>query len=415
MTQNNQPLSEKEERIKLEAKLLEQEHRPLKLILNYIRRNEYWKDQSDIRRKAVKKAILWRLLISPTTIAIATGGLLGYISIFFLWKQNTLLENQNLKIEQQTYLIEADRRASQVFIMGEVLSDLNIELENKENIKRVISKTLTGRIISLSRAMKPYRYLNNDSLIKNRISPERGQLLISLIESNIDSTYLIDNIIKKCDFTFSDLNRANLDNSSFNGVNLSYSDFSASSLNNTDFKGSNLTKSNFRGAKLKKANFSNVILNNSDLRGLKVNDSDFSKSSILSSDLRLASFHNTDFNNSKLDDSKLRFTFFTHSNLSHCSLNNINFESSELSFVDLSHSKIFEANFENIRWLDNLKVHRSDWLTYIKDSLKIKGSKKLLDSHIIMVFDNKKGGVIFNKTTINTNSSGFEKLNKSGN
>ena len=185
MEVENEQLSDKEEIIKLEAKLLEQEHRPLRLIINFVNRNKYWKNENDIRREAVTKAIFWKLLFSPTTIAIGAGGLVSIITIFFIWKQNKLIEKQNYRVEQQTHLIEASRRSSQMFVMSDVLSDLNKELENPKNIDRKISKTLTGRIISLSSAMKPYKYLENDTLIKRALSPERGQLLITLLESNI--------------------------------------------------------------------------------------------------------------------------------------------------------------------------------------------------------------------------------------
>lgn len=112
----------KDELNSLEAKLIEQEHRPITLIWNFIKRKSKWK-KDDKRRDAATKAIIWRLLFSPTTIAVASGGFLALISVFFLWEQNKLFKFQNNKFEQQNQLIEADRRSSQVFIMGEVLSD----------------------------------------------------------------------------------------------------------------------------------------------------------------------------------------------------------------------------------------------------------------------------------------------------
>jgi hypothetical protein len=237
--------------IDLEAKLLEQEHRPYALVKNFIGRKKYPK--GDKRRLSIKLALLWRLLFSPAAIA-ATGGLLGILSTFFLWQQtkfinnqNLLIKKQNVRIEQQTHLVEASRRSSQVFILGEILRDLNGELENPNNIRREISKSLQARIIGISSAMKPYKYLENDSLIPFALSPERGQLLVALLESNIKSESDLGSnpFLEKCDFTSSDLKRVNLLKKDFSLLNLNFSNFNRAKLKECIFYDATIQEGSF--------------------------------------------------------------------------------------------------------------------------------------------------------------------------
>lgn len=240
--------------------------------------------------------------------------------------QNHLLKKQNQKIQEQTYLAEASRRSAQMFIMGDILSDINTELETKKT--RRLSNTLVGRIVGLSRAMKPYRYLVNDKLIKESISPERGQLLITLCKSDISASFLEDNILQESDFTKSELKGANLYN-----VNL---------------------------------------------RGINLKDADLSNADLVKVDARRACFENANLQNVDLGYADLSYAQLTNANLSN---------------AILLKTKFNKADFTNAI-LDNAIVDRADWLTYIKDELKLKGAEELfenyeIDSAYSKVFDAK--------------------------
>ena len=211
---------------------------------------------------------------------------IGVVAILFallpttlMLYQNHLLKTQNKKIQEQTYLAEASRRSAQMFIMGDILSDINTELETKKSKK--LSNTLVGRIVGLSRAMKPYRYLVNDKLIEKSISPERGQLLITLCKSDMNSTFLEDEILHESDFTKAELKGANLYNAVLRRVNLKGADLSSADLlkvdarkarfENTNFMNADLGYADLRGAMLTNANLSGAILLNT-----KINNADFS-------------------------------------------------------------------------------------------------------------------------------------------
>lgn len=228
--------------------------------------------------------------------------------------QNNLLKIQNKKIQDQTFLAEASRRSAQMFIMGDVLSDINTELDRGATR---LSNTLTGRIVSLSRAMKPYKYLDqsNDELTEKYISPERGQLLITLCKSKLNSFYFSDEILQESDFTKSELKGASLSGSTLVDINLDEAD-----------------------------------LSDAELRG---------------TDLRRASLRNTNLTNTDLEDANLSFVDLTKADLSGAFLTNVNLK---------------KANVTDVK-LDSVKVDRKDWLTYIKDKLKLKGATKLFEEY----------------------------------
>lgn len=177
----------------IEAQLLEQEHRPLSLIRNFIGR-EQWEKQ-DPRRKAVKTAILWRIVFSPGVIAM-TGGLIAVISLVvlvyqtsILMDQNDLIKNQNYEISNQTYLIEAQRRSTLQFEISEILNRIDDEIKTDTTGHRSLSDALVSRIIAATVSMKPYRSYENDTL-QFPYSYEKGQFFVALTNSNINNKNL---------------------------------------------------------------------------------------------------------------------------------------------------------------------------------------------------------------------------------
>jgi len=103
-------------------------------------------------------------------------------------QQNIKIEHQNKRLDQQTNLQEAERRSSLVFLFSNIMDAIDSELKDSLNKKDTLSKQLIGRIIALSTRLSPYRYLTEgDTLISHPLSPERGQLLVNLVESDLDS------------------------------------------------------------------------------------------------------------------------------------------------------------------------------------------------------------------------------------
>jgi len=361
--------------VELEADLIRQEHRFFAVVKNYVSRKKIWNEPNDPRRGAARFAFWMHIFFSRSTIVIVTGGFVGIMTVYLMHKQNDLFEAQNnlfelqnKRIDQQTNLEEASRRSTQMFVMSEVLSDVNKELIDPKNKSDTLSNTLAGRIISLSTAMKPYKYLENDSLIVKPLSPERGQLLISLVESKINEEFFTRRILKNANFSYADLSRAVLNGANFKDLELIGVNFEKAKLENTQFQKATLTSANFRNSKLIRANFSQADLEGADFRRAFL-----TKAVLDNANLTKAIFDSVNFNGASLVDAKLegamfRGTYFRNANL------NTRFKGVNLRGADLSGAKIENANFVGAQ-LEGVIVSRPDWINYVSHELQVEGGK----------------------------------------
>lgn len=174
--------------------------------------------------------------------------------------QNDLISSQNLLLDQQINLEEGNRRSSYIFLMSNIMDKIDEELKNRQNTTRKLSEELIGRIVSLSHAFRPYRYLEDNQLIPSPLSPERGQLLYALVNSTLDlETY--DRIFSRANFSYSDLPQANFSGAYLKGVNLSFSHIS-----HGNFKDAILDGANFQESRLEYAIFDNTLMNRANFR-----------------------------------------------------------------------------------------------------------------------------------------------------
>jgi len=239
----------------------------------------------------VSSHVVWRL----TRVGIFTL-LLGLIPLcilsiqtYILNSQNTLLKEQNERLDQQINLEEGSRRSSLIFLMSNIMDKMGEELKAPSNKSNILSDALIGRIVSLSQALRPYRYLENDQLISKPLSPERGQLLISLTNSALhESTY--EKIFEKADFSYADLENANFDGNYMNGIELSFAN-----LESATFRDAVLEYANLEGANLKKVEFAETYMN-----GIKLNDADLQNSHLHNVKMRNANLKKADFRYAEL-------------------------------------------------------------------------------------------------------------------
>ncbi|MEB3344033.1 pentapeptide repeat-containing protein [Aquimarina gracilis] len=285
----------------------------------------------------VSSSVIWRI----TRI--------GLFAFFFavlpsaiLIVQTMFLKTQNDLVETQTGLVESQRRSSLVFVMDNVLSDLNEELKYKSvNSKNNISNTLQARIVSLSRAMQPYKYKEGEELIEKKISPERGQLLYSLIKSDLGEQSLSD-IFYAGDFEYSNLKEVSLGR----GVYLKYA---------------KLNHSNFANANMPAANLSSSELKEADLHGVNLSDATLSRARLIKSNFKNAELAGTDFTNANVSGA--------------------DFTGADLSESKLWGAKLVDANLTDAI-LDNVIVDRQDWMDHI-DASGVIGAGDIEDKYRI--------------------------------
>lgn len=190
-------------------------------------------------------------------IFVSLGGITGTM---LLMNQNKLLENQNNLIKRQLSLEEASRRSALVVLMSNILDKVDREIENQlrdtlrhQWDKFTISPSLIGQIAALSHSFKPYYFMDGDTLIPRALSPERGQLLITLTSIPLNDLTLLE-IYSSSNFKEADLQGAILEGANLVGANLEGANFEGANLKNVVFCSKRF---NFGGLKLQEEMESN--------------------------------------------------------------------------------------------------------------------------------------------------------------
>jgi len=331
-------------------------------------KNNILKLINEINQKNITKDTIANLASSVikrvTRVGIFTI-IIGFIPLILLYNQNRLLNIQNDKISEQTILFnkqtelidqqlllsEASRRSGQMVLLSEILKDINTELEKKDNLERILSNSLVGRIISLTESTKPYRYLENGVLIEKPLSPERGQLLFAIAESKIDTSFVRQNIFNRANFYYSDLKNYDLFNFYLAGAHLNYSNLSNSTIRNCDFSGSEINAVDFSNAKIR--------------------HSSFYKSNML----------HVNFNNATIYSSSFKKSNISYTNFQEAMIYKVSFEQANLSEAIFNDATI--SSTRDITYFEKTIVDRKDWITYIRDSLKLRGSEEIFNHYKI--------------------------------
>lgn len=284
--------------------------------------------------------------------------------------QNRLVDYQNQKIKEQVYLLgsqnhninlqnnllEAERRSSLIFLLSNILDKVDEEIRF-QRIDEVIDKfrlsdPLISRIIALSRAFKPYRILEFDSLSSQLVSPERGQLFIALMNSKLDS-FTQAKISGSGDFSNAVIGEIKLENAILNNISLPYANlrgasFINSSLIEVDFHASDFSEperqapysyiineprgGGFKGSILVLANFEEAILPVADFR---------------EAELTGVMFYGTDLREAFFDNGNLDYVRFDNANLE-----NASFKNASLRAVVFEGASVKGADFSGVEFSD---------------------------------------------------------------
>ncbi len=310
------------------------------------------------------------------------------VCCFFIYKQNKNFkyEFQELSniIDYQTSLIDSFRNSNVSTLMNNLFDIIDDELKN--NSTRVLSVETINRIEVLSYSLKPYKFINGDSLSSNALSPERGILLLYLATMNIDSTSF-HNIKVNSSFSHADLTGANLKSADLSYVDLSQAnlkdaqleevDFSYSDLKKTIFWGANLKKAKLQSADMKRADFSwsdcnKANFNNADLNGANFSNATLKKADLSNTDLQWADLNNALFNGANME----RADFFGSNLL------RVNMSDAILVDANLRRINLTEANFSGAD-LHKATVEEEDWMNAINNWLVV-GRKEIQNNYNII-------------------------------
>ncbi|CAH8236469.1 pentapeptide repeat-containing protein [Vibrio aestuarianus] len=254
--------------IELEAKFIEQEHRLIRIWINFWLSRQKW-EKDDPRRTAASTAFIWSL-IRPVSYVFVSGGAVALISLYFLSKQTSLLEEQNLLVANQNQLL-----LNQINLQQEV----NIAARKTELIKSIYAssgnsieagfhtKTLpevTSRV--RSEALAEYLALRKTEANANleEFKQTGKRPAVATLPFGVD---LRDAPLQEVSLNQLDMGHMSLYNSSFERAKLYFVDFSNSQLEYTNFNNSNLHGSIFYNTSLVGS-----YMVGADLSGIKWNE-----------------------------------------------------------------------------------------------------------------------------------------------
>lgn len=191
------------------------------------------------------------------------------------------------RLDSQNLLSEASRRSALINELTAILNEIDEEIDtanisdealSEANNRRAgqgpgfivkgftLSDRLTWRIIALSRSLRPYRFLEGERLGDTAFSPERAQLLISLVAAGVELKEILRGgafeaaYLRDAELSNVNLRDSKLSFSTLRGANLITSDLSECSCRNVDFQDSVLFNVNFKDANLTGSKFQNARL-----------------------------------------------------------------------------------------------------------------------------------------------------------
>ncbi len=218
---------------------------------------------------------------SIALISVLLGIVVSVATLMTAYIQIEKLSQQNQLINVQNSLAESSRRAAMITEMTSILDSIEgnstrsnstrrvpsgstldgfeditpssgggRDIDNSnERYKRdaVLSEFLVARVSSLSKFLKPYRYLEPSGELSGLLSPERAQLLTSLIAVRADMKKLNNS---GADFSYADLKNTRLSPfANLGKINLSKADLDGLQLNTAKLDHANLSSARLPAAR----------------------------------------------------------------------------------------------------------------------------------------------------------------------
>lgn len=278
-----------------------------------------------------------------------------------------LLREELLKTDT---IINTMQRSQYDSLMRFVLGQVEKDLENRPD--RTLRPETIDKIAALSYALLPYRQEEGDSISEKKWSPERGQLLLLLLASRIDTSslrlifektsfahaqlagaYLAGAYLRGIDLQEADLRGAQLQGADLTSADLRYanlwgahmpnvylseanlklSEMSWTNLNGADLKGANLEEATLVSARMRKANLQNTILDWANLRSSLLEETDLSHSNIYKATFVRSLCSGAHFSGSKMASCNMTDAILSGANLTGCQLTDVIFIGTDLSDV----------------------------------------------------------------------------------
>jgi uncharacterized protein YjbI with pentapeptide repeats len=355
-------------------------------LLKLLGRNSAAGDSNSAQNPSRTYVWLWAIMAGFVVLG-------GSVSSWMLYRQNLVLGEEmralHRRILNQTELVESVRKSNQGFLMANVLDMADSELG--KNPTKSLSEAAISRIVALSYALKPYRILEGDTLATNLLSPERGQLLLSLVNMEMDSSSF-SKIKHKANFENADLQGANLSGKNLSGMNLRRSTLKdavldSANLNNVDLTYANIWGASFKGtsligADLVRADLRWAVFTETNLKDANLNGADLGNARLTDVDMTGATFRYGISVAAIIDHSNLRGvdllvtnlarSRITNTNLSESNLRLVNFADAHLESIDLNETRVGQSNWSKViqEWQYNGDLDAPLTYKVVEDSSK---------------------------------------------
>ncbi len=330
-------------------------------------------------------------LIFGILIGASLAGIAGYLYIPKMAKQwsKPLVLKQQKQITQQGEMIEDLRQNNLSGLLSNMLQKVEDEL--KSNPSRVLSEGTIDQIKALSYTFKPYKYVEGDSLLVRKVSPERGQLLLMLSGMDMDSVSF-DKILSTISFAGADLREADLKEAYLRGIDLSGADLQGAKLQGANLKDANLKAANLWGADLQQAHLSGANAMRADMRWANMNGADCNKADLHEADLTSAQLRKVDLRSAILQWADFTGAFLNESDLTGADMFRVTLRRAQLPGTNLSNANLtlanlVEANLTGTNFngaiLNDIVIGQQDWLKQL-DEWKVPEAKSIQDSFKIV-------------------------------
>ena len=295
-----------------------------------------------------------------TLVSLVIIGILSVFSIYqyaLISSANNKLEANEKRIDFQKEQLEEARQSKLSQSFSEILK--KIENETSKDATSLISDNTLARLKYLCSVTNPYSPAAEPSLLFDRVSPEKGQLLVGLIRSKINSlswqkikseVSFSGCFLEEIDLSGMDLSSIDLSGSSLRGANLEGVNLSNARLLGVNFTQANMAKSILVGSQMKRAIFSNAILNNANLSNANLNGANLAYIVALSAD----------FHASSIQYASMEGALLQGSNLSDCSFQNLNLDGTSFLNSDLRGTLMGELDLSETI-LTGTKIN-TDWI-----------------------------------------------------
>jgi uncharacterized protein YjbI with pentapeptide repeats len=311
-------------------------------------------------------------------LGISIGIIIAFAFNFLEWQKKLDRERVHLakvRLAQTAEMIAAEKNTALLKVMSDIVVQINSELSR--NPQRTLSDETVTRIAALSYSFTPYIHVEGDSVWSKKLSPERGQMLLTISGMKIDTASLA-RIFRRSVFSSANLMKADLENAYLKGVNLQNADLSFTNLAGANLDEANLKSSNLWGASVKNATLVSANLQSADASWSNLNGANLTKAVLSKALIKSAQLRRTDLRDAVLQRVNLNGALLNEANLEGADMlsvmmNRTNLSSANLSRVNLTTSTMTEVILSDV-------IVSGDWFAKLKE-WKVTGAQQIEEQY----------------------------------